>query len=125
MLCQGLIGQDLLQDENADVTIAAKYHGKITKEELLQDDELHLNKSQSQKFHIISFHMSLGSSPEKLCFFENRENNKLTSEMLEAIRNINGSFILVFSGITCASSQGSILRIKHILEFKGYASSVK
>ncbi|MEO8085704.1 MAG: hypothetical protein ABI763_02730 [Bacteroidota bacterium] len=52
--------RDVQQEENYKVTIAGKFHGEITREELLNAGELKLNKELSG-FHIISFAMVLGN----------------------------------------------------------------
>ena len=109
--------QDIQQDENNKVSIAGMFHGEITREELLNASELKLNNDLSQ-FHIISFTMVFGSTEDSLLFLENKKDGRLTDAMRDVIGKTKRKYILVFSHITCANTNGASLGLDKVeIEF--------
>jgi len=105
--------QDTEQSEKYKVTIAGKFHGEITREELLNAGELKLNKELSE-FHIISFEMVLGSGPDSLLFFTNKRNGELTDEMKGEISGTKKKYDLFFMQIICANKNGASLKLNNV-----------
>lgn len=75
----------------------------------------HLNDSLSltepfinERYRIISFNLSLKCNGNVIKYFENKNGNKLTPEMKQAVQALHPNCTIVFEGITMRSLEKSI-----------------
>ena len=92
-----------------DVTFAGKTSGKISKEEVIKFDKLVLENKNDKTLRISHFLMTVVCKDKDISEYENKKDDYLTQEMMEAIRNcsIGCNILFEFIRITSAKTESN------------------
>jgi len=95
-----------------DATLAGKVGGNISKNDLLENEELYLLDPSGEDCNISSYRLTLvvkGNSPIELF---NEVNGKITDAMIRAIKQAPSGSLMYIEYIKCKNEQGWTKKLK-------------